>query len=315
MANSSPSERIVIAGAARTALGRFQGELSPVTATALGTAAIRAALSRAGVAADKIDEVLMGCVLPAGLGQNPARQAARGAALPDATGATTVNKVCGSGMKATMLGHDLIRAGSADIVVTGGMESMSNAPYLLDKARGGYRVGHGRVIDHMMRDGLEDAYETDRAMGTFGEATAERYQFTRAMQDAYAIETLKRAKRAVESGAFAAEIVPVTVPGKTAIEVKNDELPLKLSPEKIPTLKAAFQSRRHGDRRELERQCRWRRGAGADAPFARRTDEAAGAGRNRRPRHALASARVVHDRPRTGDPQAAEQDRLDGQRR
>jgi acetyl-CoA C-acetyltransferase len=234
---------IVIVSAVRTPLGRFQGELAGVTAPKLGAHVIRAALERATLAPERVDEALMGCVLPAGHGQAPARQAARGAGLPDATGATTVNKVCGSGMKATMLAHDLIIAGSAEIVVAGGMESMSNAPYLLMKARGGYRVGHDRVFDHMMLDGLEDAYEPGRPMGDFGEAAAQAYQFTRADQDAYAVETLTRARHAVESGAFAAEIAPVPVPAKGGSTlVANDEHPLKVSPEKIPTLKPAFRA-------------------------------------------------------------------------
>ncbi|MBN9014338.1 MAG: acetyl-CoA C-acyltransferase, partial [Rhizobiales bacterium] len=185
----------------------------------------------------------MGCVLPAGQGQAPARQAARGAKLPDATGATTVNKVCGSGMKATMLAHDIIKAGSANIVVAGGMESMTNAPYLLTKARGGYRVGHDRIIDHMLMDGLEDAYEVGRSMGDFGEATAEAYQFTRKDQDAYAMETLTRARHAVESGAFANEIIPLTVVEKAGPRaILNDEHPLKVDPAKIPGLKPAFRA-------------------------------------------------------------------------
>ncbi|TCR68452.1 acetyl-CoA C-acyltransferase [Bosea sp. BK604] len=232
---------IVIVSAVRTPLGRFQGELAGVEAPALGAHVIRAALDRAGLAPERVDEALIGCVLPAGQGQAPARQAARGAGLPDATGATTVNKVCGSGMKATMLAHDLIRAGSADIIVSGGMESMSNAPYLLAKARGGYRVGHDRIFDHMMLDGLEDAYERGRSMGDFGEAAAQAYQFTRDDQDAYAVETLTRARNAVESGAFKAEIAPVSVKvkGGEAL-VENDEHPLKVSPEKIPALKPAF---------------------------------------------------------------------------
>lgn len=232
---------IVIVSAARTPLGRFQGDLSALPAHALGAHAVRAAVSRAGLAPERIGEVLLGCVLPAGQGQAPARQAARAAGLPDATGATTVNKVCGSGMKATMLAHDLIRAGSADIVVAGGMESMSNAPYLLAKARGGYRAGHDRIFDHMMLDGLEDAYEGGRPMGDFGEAAAALYGFTRAEQDAYAIETLTRARAAVEGGAFTAEIVPVTVAGKGGERlVAQDENPLKLAPDKIPALKPAF---------------------------------------------------------------------------
>ena len=237
----STKDPIVIAAAARTPLGRFQGELAGVTAPELGAHAIRAAVERAGIAADKVDEVLMGCVLPAGQRQAPARQAARGAGLPDATGATTVNKVCGSGMKSVMLGHDLILAGSAEIVVAGGMESMSNAPYLLAKARGGYRAGHDRIFDHMMLDGLEDAYEVGRSMGDFGEATAEAYQFSRDEQDAYAVETLTRARAAVEGGAFTTEIVPVSVPAKGEPRlVQNDEHPMKVSPERIPTLKPAF---------------------------------------------------------------------------
>jgi acetyl-CoA C-acetyltransferase len=235
------NDPIVIVAAARTALGRFQGGLSALPATQLGSAVIGAALGRSGLSADKVDEVLMGCVLPAGQGQAPARQAARGAGLPDAVGATTVNKVCGSGMKATMLAHDLIAAGSADIVVSGGMESMSNAPYLLAKARGGYRIGHDRVLDHLMLDGLEDAYEGGRPMGDFGEATAEVYQFSREDQDTYAIESLTRARTAVETGAFADEIVPISIPAKGgAIDVAQDENPLKVSPEKIPGLKPAF---------------------------------------------------------------------------
>src|SRR6201995_3603327 len=208
---AATSDPVVILSAARTPLGRFMGELTPLAAHKLGSHVIGAALERAKLSPERVDEVFMGNVLPAGQGQAPARQAARGAKLPDATGATTVNKVCGSGMKATMLAHDIIRAGSAEIVVSGGMESMTNAPYLLQKARGGYRVGHDRIIDHMLMDGLEDAYEAGRSMGDFGEATAEAYQFTRADQDAYAMETLTRARNAVESGAFKKEIVPVAV--------------------------------------------------------------------------------------------------------
>jgi acetyl-CoA C-acetyltransferase len=234
---------VVILSAARTPLGRFMGELSPFSANKLGAHVIQAALTRASLAPDAVDEVFMGNVLPAGQGQAPARQAARAAGLPDATGATTINKVCGSGMKATMLAHDIIHAGSAGIVVAGGMESMTNAPYLLAKARGGYRAGHDRILDHMMLDGLEDAYETGRSMGDFGEATAEAYQFTRADQDAYAIETLTRARQAVESGAFKAEIAPITVVEKSGPRViSNDEHPLKVDPAKIPALKPAFRA-------------------------------------------------------------------------
>src|ERR1700755_1892589 len=199
------ADPVVILSAARTPLGRFMGELSPFSAHKLGSHVIGAALERAKLSPEKIDEVFMGNVLPAGQGQAPARQAARSAGLPDATGATTVNKVCGSGMKATMLAHDIIRAGSAEIVVSGGMESMSNAPYLLAKARSGYRAGHDPILDHMMMEGLEDAYEVGRPLGSFGGETAEAYQFTRADQDAYAMETLTRARKAVEGGAFRAE--------------------------------------------------------------------------------------------------------------
>ena len=237
----SAIDPVVIVAAARTPLGRFLGDLAGVTAPALGAHVIRATLERAKLAPDQVNEVFMGCVLPAGQGQAPARQAMRGAGLPDGVGATTINKVCGSGMKATMLGHDLIHAGSADIVVAGGMESMSNAPYLLPKARSGYRVGHDRILDHMMLDGLEDAYEHGRTMGDFGEATAAAYQFTRADQDAYAIETLTRARRAIEEGAFKAEIAPIVVPVKGGERtIDTDEHPLKVLPEKIPALKPAF---------------------------------------------------------------------------
>ena len=235
------ADPIVIVSAVRTPLGRFLGELTPLAAPTLGAHVIKAALERASLSGDRIDEVLMGCVLPAGQGQAPARQALRAAGLPDAVGATTINKVCGSGMKATMIGHDLLLAGSADIVVTGGMESMSNAPYLLPKARSGYRVGHDRIFDHMALDGLEDAYDKGRVMGEFGEAMAQAYGFDRAAQDAYAIETLTRAQQAIASGAFAAEIAPVAVPAKGGEHiVEHDEHPLKVSAERIATLKPAF---------------------------------------------------------------------------
>jgi acetyl-CoA C-acetyltransferase len=238
---SERSDPVVIAASVRTPLGRFQGELSPIAAPRLGSTVIKTAVERAGLTPERIDEVLMGCVLPAGQGQAPARQAARGAGLPDATGATTINKVCGSGMKAVMLGHDLITAGSAEIVVAGGMESMSNAPYLLSQARAGYRFGHGQIFDHAALDGLEDAYEKGRSMGTFGEDTAQQYQFDRKSQDRYAETSLRRAKTAVESGAFDSEIVPVTITAKAGdLVIKRDENPLKVSPDKIPTLKPAF---------------------------------------------------------------------------
>ncbi|MGL5166543.1 MAG: acetyl-CoA C-acyltransferase [Afipia sp.] len=239
----SSSDPVVIVSAVRTPLGRFQGDLSSFSAHNLGSHAIGAALERAKLSPERIDEVFMGCVLPAGQGQAPARQAARGAKLPDATGATTINKVCGSGMKATMLAHDIINAGSADIVVSGGMESMTNAPYLLQKARGGYRVGHDRIIDHMLMDGLEDAYETGRSMGDFGEAAAEAYQFSRKDQDEYAMETLTRARNAVQNGSFKKEIAPISVKEKAGVRVvENDEHPLKVDPAKIPNLKPAFRA-------------------------------------------------------------------------
>src|SRR6266566_3780 len=230
-------EHIVIAGAARTPLGSFQGKLKGFSAPALRAVAIEGALKRAGLEAASPDEVFMGCVLPAGLGQAPARQAALAAGLPPSIGCTTVNKVCGSGMKAAMLGHDAILAGSAQIVVAGGMESMSNAPYLLDKARSGYRMGHGAVYDHMFLDGLEDAYDRGSLMGKFAEDTAEKYQFTRHAQDAFATESLLRAKKATESGTFAREIVSLTVDGA---ELAIDELPARADPVKIPLLKPAF---------------------------------------------------------------------------
>lgn len=232
---------IVIVGAARTPMGGFQGELKDMTAAELGSAAIAAALGRAGVSAGDVEELIFGNVLPAGQGQAPARQASKGAGIPDATGCTTINKMCGSGMKATMLAHDLLKAGTADIMVSGGMESMTNAPYLLPKARGGMRLGHGQVIDHMFMDGLEDAYDRGRLMGTFAEETATHYQFTRDAQDSFAIESLNRAKRAQDDGTFADEIVPVTVKTrKGEIEVALDEQPRTANPDKIPTLRPAF---------------------------------------------------------------------------
>ena len=231
------SDPIVIAAAVRTPMGGFQGALAGVTAPQLGAQAIAGALARAGIPGEAVDEALMGNVLPAGLGQAPARQAALGAGLPQSVPCTTISKVCGSGMKAVMLAHDLIAAGSASIVVAGGMESMSNAPYLLDRARSGYRLGHGRVLDHMFLDGLEDAYEKGRLMGTFAEDTARHFQFSRQMQDDYALASLDRAKAAIASGAFVDEIAPVTVGG---VEVLEDEQPGKARPDKIPQLKPAF---------------------------------------------------------------------------
>ncbi|WP_372395411.1 acetyl-CoA C-acyltransferase [Azospirillum sp. HJ39] len=235
------TDSIVIAAAARTPMGGFQGDLMGLTGPQLGAAAIRAALERSGLPVDAVDEVFMGNVLSAGLGQAPARQAALGAGLPKAVGCTTISKVCGSGMRAVMFAHDVLKAGSARIVVAGGMESMSNAPYLLDRARGGYRMGHGKVLDHMFFDGLEDAYDKGRLMGTFAEECAGSYGFTREAQDAFAIESLNRARKATEDGSFAAEIAAVTVKGRKGDTlVERDEQPLKADPAKIPTLKPAF---------------------------------------------------------------------------
>jgi acetyl-CoA C-acetyltransferase len=232
---------IVIVGSARTPMGGFQGDFKDVKAPELGAAAIRSAIDRAGTKPDDIEEVIFGCVLPAGQGQAPGRQAALGAGLPKSTTTTTINKMCGSGMKAVMLAHDLISAGSADIMVAGGMESMTNAPYLLDRARGGYRMGHGKIVDHMFLDGLEDAYDKGRLMGAFAEDCAQDYQFTRAAQDEYAITSLKRAQKAIADGTFEAEIVPVAAKaGREQKLVKHDEQPPKARLDKIPTLKPAF---------------------------------------------------------------------------
>ncbi|MAB24496.1 MAG: acetyl-CoA C-acyltransferase [Pseudomonadales bacterium] len=233
---------IVIVSGARTPMGGFQGSLSSISAVELGALSIREAVSRAGIEADAIEEVIMGCVLPAGLKQGPARQASLNAGLPAATGCTTINKLCGSGMKAVMLAHDLIKAGSNSIMVAGGMESMSNAPYLLEKARTGLRMGHGEIKDHMFLDGLEDA-RSGRLMGSFAQDTADQNDITRADMDAYAIESLKRAQAAIESGALDKEIVPVTVKTrKGEVVVKHDEQPHNANLDKIPSLKPAFKS-------------------------------------------------------------------------
>jgi acetyl-CoA C-acetyltransferase len=235
------TEPIVIVGAARTPMGSFQGDFSTLAAHDLGGAAIRAAVQRAGISPALVDEVLFGNCLMAGQGQAPARQAGFKGGLPISAGAVTLSKMCGSGMRAAMFGHDMLLAGSADVVVAGGMESMTNAPYLLQKARGGYRIGHDRMFDHMMLDGLEDAYEAGRSMGTFGEDCAAKYGFTREQQDNFAITSVQRAQAATRSGAFASEIVPVTVKGRAGDTViATDEAPGKVKLEKIPTLKPAF---------------------------------------------------------------------------
>ncbi|UUD65263.1 acetyl-CoA C-acyltransferase [Pseudomonas seleniipraecipitans] len=231
---------IVIVSGARTPMGGFQGSLSAVSAVELGATAIRAAVARAGIAPADVQEVIMGCVLPAGLKQGPARQASLAAGLPNATGCTTLNKLCGSGMKAVMLAHDLIKAGSNDVMIAGGMESMSNAPYLLPKARGGLRMGHGEVKDHMFFDGLEDA-RTGRLMGSFAQETADRYGLTREAMDAYAIESLRRAQQAMTSGLLADEIVPVTLNTRQGdVHISEDEQPLSAKIDRIPSLKSAF---------------------------------------------------------------------------
>ena len=235
------SESIVILGAARTPMGAFQGDFASLAAHDLGGVAIKAALERSGVAAEKVDEVLFGNCLMAGQGQAPARQAGFKGGLPASTGAVTLSKMCGSGMEATLLAHDQLIAGSRDVMVSGGMESMTNAPHLLLKGRSGVRIGHDRIYDHMMLDGLEDAYEPGRSMGTFGEQCAEKYQFTREAQDAFAVISVQRAKHATETGAFTAEIAPVTVKTRSGDSVVSiDEGPGKVKLEKIPSLRPAF---------------------------------------------------------------------------
>jgi len=240
MMKKDETKMIVIVDAVRTAMGGFQGSLSSCTAPDLGAVAIKEVVARAGLAANDIDEVIMGCVLPAGLKQGPARQAMRQAGLPDSTGATTINKICGSGMKAVMQAADAIKAGSAEIVVAGGMESMSNAPYLMDKARAGFRMGHGKVIDHMFQEGLEDA-ETGLSMGILAQEMADKKGYTREQQDDYAIGSLNKAVTAVQQGFFKDEIVPVTVSSRKGdVIVEQDEQPLNAKADKIPTLRPAF---------------------------------------------------------------------------
>jgi len=238
---TQPSDPVVIVAFARTPMGGFQGALSGVKATDLGATAVKAAVERAGLAADKVEQIFMGCVLPAGLGQAPARQAAIGAGLGKHVEATTVNKMCGSGMQAAIMAHDALLAGTADIIVAGGMESMTGAPYVMNKHRGGARIGHDVIVDTMYMDGLEDAYTPGKLMGAFAEDTAGQYQFTREQQDEYAIESLRRANAAIESGAFDVEITPVEVTSRKGTEtVTTDEQPGKARPEKIPTLRPAF---------------------------------------------------------------------------
>ncbi|MFN4038556.1 MAG: thiolase family protein [Erythrobacter sp.] len=241
MAQLSPADPVVILSYARTPMGAMQGALADVAATDLGAIAVKAAVERAGVAGEDVDRAYMGCVLPAGLGQAPARQAAIKAGLPQSVEATTVNKVCGSGMQTVIMGAEALASGTVDVVVAGGMESMTNAPYLLKKHRSGARIGHDTAYDHMFLDGLEDAYEPGRAMGTFAQDTANQYQLTREDMDAYSIESLARANRAIANGAFADEVVPVTVASRSGdVVVEHDEAPSKGRPDKIPQLKPAF---------------------------------------------------------------------------
>lgn len=235
------SYSVVIVGAARTPMGGMQGDFSNVSAAALGAVALKEAIKRSGIDSGQLEEVLMGCVLPAGQGQAPARQAARAAGIPDMVGATTINKMCGSGLKAVMLAHDMLKAGNGLAYAAGGMESMSNAPYLLPKVRQGLRMGHSQVIDHMFMDGLEDAYEKGRLMGAFAEECADRYKFTREAQDAFALESLKRAQAAIVGKHFVDEIAAVPIKGKKGdVDIAVDEQPGKAMPEKIPSLKPAF---------------------------------------------------------------------------
>ena len=235
------TDQVVVLGYARTPMGGFQGDLSPVAATKLGAVAVEGAVERSGLPKDAYEKIFMGCVLPGALGQAPARQAALGAGLPQSVEATTLNKMCGSGMQAVIMAHDAIAAGTASVIMAGGLESMSNAPYLLTKHRSGMRIGHDAVKDSMFLDGLEDAYEPGKLMGAFAEETAQSYQFSREAQDAYAIESLARACKAIETGAFEREIVPVVLSGRGGEQIiKIDEQPGKAKPDKIPTLKPAF---------------------------------------------------------------------------
>lgn len=237
----SQADPIVIVSAVRTPMGGFQGDFNSLAASQLGATAIAAAVERAGIRGEDVQEAIMGCVLPAGQGQAPARQAVLGAKLPLSVNCTTINKMCGSGMKAIMFAHDMLLAGSNQVMVAGGMESMSQAPYLLPKARGGFRLGHGDIKDHMFLDGLEDAYDKGKLMGWFAEICAEKYGFSREAQDEFAVRSLQRAQHAIQSGLFKAEIAPVTVAGRKGdVLIENDEQPLKANLEKIPTLKPAF---------------------------------------------------------------------------
>ncbi len=310
------TDAIVIVSAARTPMGSFQSDFASLAAHDLGGAAIRAAVERAGIQPEQVEEVIFGNCLMAGQGQAPARQAGFKGGLPKSAGAVTLSKMCGSGMRAAMFAHDMLLAGSAEVVVAGGMESMTNAPYLLQKARGGYRIGHDRIFDHMMLDGLEDAYEPGRSMGTFGEDCAAKYSFTRAEQDAFATASVQRAKAATETGAFAAEITPVTVKGRggeTVISI--DEGPGKVKLDKIPTLKPAF--KKDGT---ITAASSSSINDGAAAMVLMRASTAArlgmqAAGAHREPRGSRAGARVVCHRAGRCHAESAGQGRLERGRR
>ncbi len=313
---SDSVDPIVICAYARTPMGSFQGSLAPVKATELGSAAIKAALERAGVAGEQVDKVFMGNVLPAGLGQAPARQAALGAGLPMSAEAVTVNKVCGSGMQAQIFAHDMLKAGSADLIVAGGMESMTNAPYLMVKHRTGARIGHDTVYDSMMLDGLEDAYDSGKAMGVFAEDTARAYQFTREAQDLFAIESLTRAKAAQASGAFDREIVPVEVKERKGVVTRLGRRAARQvrsgqDPDPAPRLR----HRRHGDGGDLLLHLGRRGGPGGHPPVGRRQARPAGGGQDRGPRRPRPGAGLVHHRAGAGDPQGAGEGRLERRRR
>ena len=307
---------VVIVDGARTPMGGFQGDLKELAAPALGSVAIKGALERAGVAPEAVEEVIMGCVLPAGLGQAPARQAAHGAGIPWDVGCTTINKMCGSGMKATMLAHDLIHAEVNKVMLAGGLESMTNAPYLSDKARAGLRMGHAKLSDHMFLDGLEDAYDKGRLMGSFAEDAAQHFQFTREAQDAFAIASLNRAKTATEDGTFAKEIAAVTVKGRAGDRVvAQDEQPLKADVRKIPTLRPAF---REGGTVTAANSSSISDGAAALVLMKRSEAEKRGLApraQNSRPFDARGRARLVHDGAGRRDPEALGQARLEVGRR
>ena len=308
---SQNSENIVIVGASRTPMGGFQGCLSSVTAPDLGSRSIAAALDQTPIEKGEINEVLMGCVLPAGQGQAPARQASLGAGIPMDVPCTTLNKMCGSGMKTVMMAYDQLQANNGEIVVAGGMESMSNAPYILPKMRSGARLGHDRVLDHMFIDGLEDAYEPGRLMGTFAEDCAEKYQFTRDQQDEYALGSLSNALKAQEEGRFKKEITSVTVKTrKETVEIDDDEQPKNARPDKIPNLKPAFKKRRYRNRCQclfnLRRCCGPRSDARKGCPETGYDHSC----RNSGPRDTCPGTELVHDSSHTGDQEGSGKNRL-----